>query len=130
MKNKIVLDASAFLALAQEEKGAAVIKPLLEFAVMSTVNIAEALTVLQRTGNIELEDATNLINDIISTIIPFDLDQATEVARLNPLVKHKGLSLGDRACIALGIKLQTPIYTTDKAWADLALDKVNIQLIR
>ena len=40
MSNKIVLDASAFLALAQEEKGAEIIKPLLKFTVMSTVNIA------------------------------------------------------------------------------------------
>ena len=130
MNNKIVLDASAFLALAQEEKGSEVIKPLLNFAVMSTVNIAEALTVLQRTNNIELEDAMNLINDIISTIIPFDLEQAVEVARLNQFVKHKGLSLGDHACIAIGIKLSAPIYTADKAWAELELDKANIQLIR
>ena len=129
MNNKIVLDASAFLALAQEEKGSEVIKPLLNFAVMSTVNIAEALTVLQR-SNIELEDAMNLINDIISTIIPFDLEQAVEVARLNQFVKHKGLSLGDHACIAIGIKLSAPIYTADKAWAELELDKANIQLIR
>ena len=129
MNNKIVLDASAFLALTQQEKGAEVIKPLLKFAVMSIVNIAEALTVLQR-SNIELEDAMNLINDIISTIIPFDLEQAVEVARLNQFVKHKGLSLGDHACIAIGIKLSAPIYTADKAWAELELDKANIQLIR
>jgi PIN domain nuclease of toxin-antitoxin system len=129
VSNKIVLDASAFLALAQEEKGAEIIKPLLKFTVMSTVNIAESLTALQR-SNIEPDDAMNLINDIISCIIPFDLDQAAEAARLNQLVKHKGLSLGDRACIAVGIKLEIPIYTADKAWAELNIDKANIKLIR
>ena len=96
---------------------------------MSTVNIAESLTALQR-SNIEPDDAMNLINDIISCIIPFDLDQAAEAARLNQLVKHKGLSLGDRACIAVGIKLEIPIYTADKAWAELNIDKANIKLIR
>ena len=68
--------------------------------------------------------------DIISSIIPFDLDQAAEVARLNKLVKHKGLSLGDRACLALGIKLQAPIYTADKVWSELDIDKADIKLIR
>jgi PIN domain nuclease of toxin-antitoxin system len=129
VNNKIVLDASAFLALAQEEKGTEVIKPLLKFTVMSTVNVAESLTVLQR-SNIEPNDAMSLINDIISSIIPFDLDQAAEVAKLNQLVKHKGLSLGDRACIAIGISLQAPIYTADKVWAELSIDKADIKLIR
>jgi len=50
MNNNIVLDASALLALIQEEQGAEVIKPLLKFSIMSTVNIAECLTALQRTG--------------------------------------------------------------------------------
>jgi PIN domain nuclease of toxin-antitoxin system len=130
MKSKIVLDASAFLALAQSEKGSEVLKPLLNFSVMSTVNVAEALTVLQRAENIKFEDSINLINDIIPTIVPFDFEQATEVAKLNKMVKHKGLSLGDRACISLGIKLQLPIYTADKAWADLNIDYAKIQLIR
>ena len=96
---------------------------------MSTVNIAESLTALQR-SNIDPDDAMNLINDIISSIIPFDLDQAAEVARLNKLVKHKGLSVGDRACLALGIKLQAPIYTADKVWSELNIDKADIKLIR
>ena len=129
MNNQIVLDASAFLALAQEEKGAEIIKPLLKFTVMSTVNIAESLTALQR-SNIEASDAMNLINDIISNIIPFDLEQAVQVAKLNQLVKHKVLSLGDRACLALGMKLQAPIYTADKIWAELDIDKADIKLIR
>jgi PIN domain nuclease of toxin-antitoxin system len=37
---------------------------------------------------------------------------------------------GDRACIALGIKMALPIYTADKVWASLELEGVEIILIR
>ena len=53
MNNRLVLDASALLALIQEEAGAEIIKPLLKFSVMSTVNVTETLSVLQR-ANIKL----------------------------------------------------------------------------
>jgi PIN domain nuclease of toxin-antitoxin system len=129
MNNKVILDASALLALIQEESGAEMIKPLLKFSVMSTVNIAETLSVLQR-ANITPQEGLILITDIITTIIPFDLEQAEQVAKLHLLVQSKGLSLADRACIALGIKLQIPIYTADKIWKELKINGADIQLIR
>jgi len=129
MNNKVILDASALLALIQEESGAEMIKPLLKFSVMSTVNIAETLSVLQR-ANITPQEGLVLITDIITTIIPFDLEQAEQVAKLHLLVQYKGLSLADRACIALGIKLQIPIYTADKIWKELKINGADIQLIR
>ena len=127
--NNTVLDASALLALIQQEQGAEIIKPLLKFSVMSAVNIAECLTALQRTCILP-QEALILITDIIATIIPFDLEQAGYVAELQSRVQHKGLSLGDCACIALGIKLQVPIYTADRIWAELQLDGADIKLIR
>jgi PIN domain nuclease of toxin-antitoxin system len=129
VKNKVVLDASALLALIQQERGAETVKPLLKSAVMSAVNIAECLSALQR-ADVLAEEALSLITDIISIIIPFDVEQAACVADLQSKVKHKGLSLGDRACVALGMKLQIPIYTSDRIWAELALDNVEIRLIR
>ena len=129
MNNSIILDASALLALVQKEQGAEIIKPLLKFSVMSAVNVAESLTALQRTGIVP-QEALILITDIIATIIPLDLEQAGYVAELQSKVQHKGLSLGDRACIALGIKLQVPIYTADRIWAELQLDGADIKLIR
>lgn len=129
MNNNIILDTSALLALIQEEQAAEVIKPLLKFSVMSSVNIAESLTLLQRIG-ISPEEALILISDCLVTIVPFDLEQARITAELQSNVKHKGLSLGDRACIALGIKLQVPIYTANKVWAQLELNNVNVKLVR
>jgi PIN domain nuclease of toxin-antitoxin system len=129
MNNRVVLDASALLALIQEETGAEIIKPLLKFSVMSVVNVTETLSVLQRT-NISPEEGLTLITDIVTTIVPFDLEQAEQVAKLHPLVQPQGLSLADRACIALGIRLQIPIYTADRIWDELKLDNIDIRLIR
>lgn len=129
MSDKAVLDASALLVLIQNEKGADVIKPLLKRAVMSTINVAEVLTALQRV-EIYPKDAIVSIRDIIQVIVPFDLEQAQGAAELQPYVCPKGLSLGDRACIALGQKLQAPIYTADKIWGELQLTNTIINIIR
>ena len=127
--NKIVLDASSLLALIQQEGGAELVKSVLKVSIMSAVNVAECLTVLQRTG-FTPQEASVLIEDIVSIIVPFDIEQARCVAELQSRTQHKGLSLGDRACIALGIKLEAPIYTADKIWAELKLDGADIKLIR
>lgn len=129
MTDKVVLDASALLALIQNEKGADVIKPLLKKSVMSTINVAEVLTALQRV-EIQPKDAIVSIRDMIRELIPFDVEQAQCAAELQPYVRHKGLSLGDRACIALGQKLQVPVYTADKIWGELQLDTITTNVIR
>lgn len=129
MNKRFVLDASAVLACIHEEPGSEVVKPLLEFSMMSTVNLAESLSVLQR-QNMTLEKAWFIISDMVPNIMSFDTYQAKLVTKLQPYVKHKGLSLGDRSCITLGMILDAPIYTADKIWAKLHLDGVEIKLIR
>jgi PIN domain nuclease of toxin-antitoxin system len=129
MDNSVVLDSSALLALLQQEKGSEVVQPLLNDAVMSTVNIAEVLTALQRI-HISPKEALFSIPGMIKAIVPFDLDQAQLVAELYPHGKDKGLSLGDRACISLGIKLKAPIYTADKIWEHLSIERADIRVIR
>jgi PIN domain nuclease of toxin-antitoxin system len=51
-------------------------------------------------------------------------------ASLKKSTKHLGLSLEDRACVSLGIKLGIAIYTADKIWAELKLENADIRLIR
>ena len=121
----VVLDASALIALIQEENGSEIIKPLLKYAVMSSVNVAETLIALQKRGLL-YQQSLILIQDIIGSIIPFNLKHVELVAQLQTLTQHKGLSLGDKACIALGIATSYPIYTADKIWAELEL---NCQII-
>jgi len=50
-------------------------------------------------------------------------------ARLRPLTRHLGLSLGDRICLALAIERQCPALTADRNWANLKIG-IPIQLIR
>ncbi len=128
MSKKVIFDASALLALIQEEKGAEIVKPLLKDSIMLTINVAEVLTTLQNVG-IPPDDATEYISLFISELVDFDLEQARAVANLYPQVKTKSLSLGDRACLTLGAMYKAPIYTTDKAWNELE-SLLEIHLIR
>lgn len=129
MSEKVILDASALLVLIQNEDGAEVVKPLLKHAAMSAVNVAEALAALQGI-NIPPKEALVFISDIIGTIVPFDMEQACCVAELQKDMQHKGLSLGDLSCIALGIILEAPIYTANKILSELNLKDADIRLIR
>lgn len=71
--NNVVLDASALLALIQNEQGSEIIKPLVQFASMSTVNVTEVLTFLHRTKTISSDEAFTLVTETVRSIIPFDL---------------------------------------------------------
>jgi PIN domain nuclease of toxin-antitoxin system len=62
-------------------------------------------------------------------VIGFDQDQAVIAASLRPVTKPFGLSLGDRACIALGMQRQCRILTADKTWKTCKLD-AKIEVIR
>jgi ribonuclease VapC len=129
--NRVVLDASALLAILQEERGAEIFTQrfdLLENAAMSTVNIAEAHGKLIAMG-IGSEDAWEAVIAPIPEIIDFDKDQAKTVGALLPRTRAIGLSLGDRACLALGLALKAPIYTADQSWKKLRLG-VEIHVIR
>lgn len=127
--NKVVLDSSALLALIKNEVGADVVEPLLGRIVMSSLNVAEAAGILIDLG-LSHEECKNNIEPYIDVIVPLDVQQSFDVAFLKKHTKHKGLSIGDRACIALGIKMELPIYTADKIWADLDLEDAKIILIR
>jgi PIN domain nuclease of toxin-antitoxin system len=127
--NAIILDASAILALINKEPGGGLVESLLSNAIMSSVNVAEVLTVLKRT-NTEIADAAFHITNIVHEILPFSIEDAVYTASLYQRTRSKSLSLGDRACIALGIRLGIPIYTADKIWADLEIDDVIIKIIR
>ena len=62
-------------------------------------------------------------------MINFDKIQAIEAGMLFEQTKHLGLSLGDRACIALAKINNLPILTADKIWLDLRVG-VEIKSIR
>lgn len=129
--NRIVLDSSALLAILHQEPGAEMFTQqfdLLESGVMSAVNVAEVYGKLVGRG-ISSGEAWEAVIAPIPKIIDFDQEQAKIAGGLLPRTRALGLSLGDRACLALGIALKAPIYTADRAWKDLRL-KVSIHVIR
>lgn len=62
-------------------------------------------------------------------IFPLDEPQAQEAARLRLLTRAAGLSLADRACLALAKSLSLPVLTADRAWAALQVGVV-VEVIR
>ena len=96
---------------------------------MSSVNISETASILLE-SEMSFQEVQECLSPLISVIVPFDEEQAFYTAGLRKHTKSKGLSLGDRACIALGIKMKLPVYTADKIWQDLQLDDLEIKLIR
>lgn len=127
---KYVLDASVVLAYLNEETGAELVAPILEQGngVLSAVNYAEVATKLLQLGLSE-QVATQVMQSLGIVPLSFDAEVAWISAKLISLTKPFGLSLGDRACLALAKHLQLPVMTADKVWAALDLN-VEITLIR
>jgi len=127
--SKIVLDASAILAVIIGEPGQEKLPPqLLADSVISTVNLAEVqgkLESLGWTSKEAWEDATGLL----SAAVPFDRQQARTAGELLLQTRALGLSLGDRACLALAVALNAPVYTADQTWKKLKLG-TRIHVIR
>jgi ribonuclease VapC len=127
--NKIVLDASALLALLNQEPGSDALTPeLLSAAAISTVNLAEVHGKLVARG-LSPDDAWEAALGPIREAVPFTADHARLVGDLIAQTRQLGLSLGDRACLALGLALKAPIYTADKSWKKLKLG-VHTHIIR
>ncbi len=131
-----VLDASAFLAYLQAEDGAALVSnALARGCTMSTVNWAEVLSKVAELGKPPAELVAELESrQLLGTslrIAPFDNVDALTVGDLRPATRALGLSLGDRACLALGKRLGSPVLTSDRAWGQLDSDiGIEVQLIR
>ena len=124
MAIEVVLDASALLALLNDEEGADVVAGLLRDSVISTVNVSEVTAKLAEAGLRE-HGIRRAIGGLVLDIVPFDAEQAVQAGMLRRATKSAGLSLGDRACLALAKRLGVPAATADHAW--LRVD-VGVQL--
>jgi PIN domain nuclease of toxin-antitoxin system len=120
-----VLDASAALAVLQNETGKEKVEAILESSIISRVNAAEVLTKLVEKG-LSIAEAREAFDNLDLTVIEFDEKQSLKAAELRPLTKHLGLSLGDRVCLALAIQEDVPAVTADKNWANLNFCKIKI----
>ena len=121
---KNVLDASSVLAVLNGERGEKKVIPILAESAISSVNLTEVAAKLLEAGMDEAGARLAVSVLGIGEIVDFTEDLAWESAQLRPLTKRYGLSLGDRACLALAIKLKVPAITADKEWSKLKLCRV------
>jgi PIN domain nuclease of toxin-antitoxin system len=127
--NRIVLDASALLAVLNCEPGADKLTPqLLARAASSTVNLAEVQGKLVSRG-LDPHEAWEATLSPIRDAVDFSSEHSRTAGSLVAQTRGLGLSLGDRACLALGLALKAPVYTADKSWKSLKLG-VRIHIIR
>ncbi len=116
--SKPVLDASAVLASFYGEAGAEAIDDLLRVSIISAVNAAEVISKLAERG-MPADMAKSALLDTGIDIIPFDLEQAELVGILRAATRSYGLSLGDRACLALAKLAQGQAVTADRTWLSI-----------
>jgi ribonuclease VapC len=127
--SKIVLDASALLALLNQEPGAErLTDAVMEDSIMSAVNVAEVQAKLVDAGG-DPDEVWRFVVGLISKVEPFSAEQAKICGTLIAKTKPLGLSLGDRSCLALAMAIKLPVYTADKLWLSLKLG-IRIHSIR
>ena len=125
--SKAVLDSSAVLAVLLEEAGADRVETVLPGALLSAVNLAEVVSKLCERG-MPADEVLLAVAALGVDIVAYDGEQARLTGELRPLTRAAGLSLGDRACLALSRLRQLPALTADAAW--LAVSESEVVLIR
>jgi ribonuclease VapC len=124
----VVLDASAVLAIVNAEPGADLVRASLSGAIMSAVNYSEVLKKTVERGGTS-EAAAAFVRGLSVAVIPFDETLAAVSADLCPQTKQHGLSLADRACLALGIQQNRKVLTSERRMA-LPTLSIKVKLIR
>ena len=127
-KVRYVLDASAVLAYLQQEMGYEKVREALEAgAVVSTVNLAEVYAKVIDKG-LTLEGVATRLKALGLSSLPVTEEDARRSALLYPAARTLGLSLADRVCLALALRLNLPALTADQGWREFG--DVQVELIR
>ena len=129
MGSRFVVDSSAILALLGSEPGADEVEnALLQGSVISSVNLCEVTGNLAEVG-IGLDQICHMVSELGLEVVAFDSDCAYRAGMMRPQIADQGLSLGDRACICLGVMLGLPVVTADRRWRECNLP-IDLRLIR
>ncbi len=128
MSNTIILDASALLCLLNDEPGADRVATALTRSVIGATNLGEVVSKLRERG-LSLAEVQEALGGLHLDVRPLSATQAMTIGDLRPATRALGLSLGDRACLALAIELGAELYTTDAALAraEVAIPVTNVR---
>jgi ribonuclease VapC len=128
MGEVIVFDASAILAAIFGEDGGQKVQEITTKCLLSTVNLEEIRTRLFDRGHDALDIAAYLRLFNLE-VVDFTYAQSVESSNLRALTRSAGLSLGDRACLALAKERNAVAVTTDKQWGKVEIP-VRVKVIR
>jgi ribonuclease VapC len=128
VSEEVVLDASALLAFLQREPGGKRVASVLHQSIMSAVNLAEVVSKAIDNGG-TLEGVSNSLSPLLMRVVPFEPEDAYISGSLRAATSARGLSLGDRACLALGLKTGLPVLTTEQKWLEIDVG-VQVEKIR
>jgi PIN domain nuclease of toxin-antitoxin system len=127
---RVVLDASALLALLLGEPGGEKVKAVLDGALLCAVNLAEIVSHYAKLGAVR-PDIEEMLRPLPIRVVPVDAALSYEAGMLRPLTLPSGLSLGDRYCLALSRREGVPALTAEHRWGDIAAAAdVAVELIR
>ena len=124
----VVLDSSALLCVLNGEDGAERVAQALPSAVIGAANLAEVVTKLRERG-LSVEEVEEVLGGLHLDVRPLTPAQAYATGHLRPATRTLGLSLGDRACLALAAEFGVPALTADQAWAGTETG-VKVEVIR
>jgi PIN domain nuclease of toxin-antitoxin system len=125
---QVVLDASALLALVHDEPGGEVVETLLENSVMSAVNWSEVVQ-RSRSVGVDVDGLRSEVEALGVAVLSFDAVDAESTAELWSAGTRSGLSLADRACLALARRLEGVAVTANRSWRALG-SEIEIRVIR
>lgn len=125
-----VLDASALLAMLLDEPGAERVASVIDGAILGSVNLAEVVSHYAKLG-VAREDIEAMLRPLPVRIVPADAELSIAAGTLRPLTLERGLSLGDRFCLALAKREATRALTAERRWPEIAQAAgVEVELVR
>lgn len=116
--SRLVWDSSAVLLVLNQEPGWQGLLDLLPDGVLCAVNCSEVAGKLAESGMRDVE-VEQVIGALPLSVEAFTEEDAVAAGVLRPSTRQSGLSLGDRACLALGSRLGLTVLTADRAWERL-----------